>query len=651
MKRFLSQFAVGIATLFATVDLAEAQRREPPGRRSPPEAAPQPGPDIDSFLRCYRAERFPEFVCGVLIARPGRSIERYEAIYAQQFESMFQNIFRHPDVRMRGAGDLKRLLGAEFDGLVAGNNWVLAADQVARKSGAQRLFLIVLVPNGARDDRGRVMYNGSYEVWDADTNRPIASVAFPRPFAGAGPRDAGRQPRGMAGTVNGIARRMIDDYVNFQCGGAVAPPVAPNANPAYVPGSDPVVIDPPSFRPGSANPQPANPVRPAAPAGPAREFEVRFYGDFARRDTSRIVREIRGFPSLRDVIGDPMVDGNTVTMKVRASGDAFGVGEELIYAVFMATGKEATVDLADRRRVDLRVIDPAVARWIGEEHEFNGTFRHRLRTAYREQGQPLIGVLSREVVGQDRNNQGVLVRTGWYWYHLFNRKVWEDVGSPRDYGGEAFMSDLARHLGNVGLRASDAAQVFRVAANPNERENPESAVIEEILMRRGITILADGRGEVSRAPQETQVSFNYRVNRIDNFEILGATTTPARHIDNGGLVGGPWIEEMGEELAAQVIEQMYRRWTQGTDVLQLALVDARTVGEADAIRDGIQNDVLGVDYTAFRALGDAGQIIEIGHKAPRAVDEIRSGLESGRWGLQFRLLEGSTPGLLRLALD
>lgn len=625
--------ALGL-TLHAFTASAAAQASRGPGRGGPPPARAPERADLRAFELCYAAEDFPQLAVAVLIAQPQGRLSQNDALYRDMLENELVRTFNGADVRLVPPTRVAELRGADVDALVAAREWGRAADLIAQGVDAERVFLVTLIPMGA-DARGASRFTGRYALFDTTNDRQIDARNFTAPILGMSNADRGRVPRSLPATVNGLAREIIRGYVENVCAAPARPGTPRESRDAT--GTGGIAVP----GPGIDGPPEEGFV------GPAREVDVRIVGEFDRRDPAEIVRSVRDYEYIKHVIGSPTVTDTgpdrSISMTISAFGDPFLIGDDLSFAIFLATGKDSRVTSADQTAVVLEVLDPARSRWLGATDERNEGVRRALQNAWQRQGRPTIAFVTREVVGQDRN-QATGFTGVWSWFHAIDRELWEDAGEPRDWAGAALANELAGRLLDVGLRAADGAQIFSQFATDQERDDPRN--LEEVLRRRGFSMIANGRGEVSRSPQETDVSFAFDVQSLDSSIIEATSGVVHRYLSRGGNVAVN-TADLGDELAAGLIDRLFNTWTEGLSITSIVLVDDTSVEQSDRIRSAIEASIEGVEYTAFRAIGEDGQIVEVGHRNPAVRDQIRTALTTGEWGETFDIIEGSTDARFR----
>jgi hypothetical protein len=616
---------VGIVLLVTLAVPVAAQRRQPPGAR-PPES-----PDLSAFLECYRADKQPEIAVFAMIAAPSASISDADLFFREAFEAELRRFFSTNTVRLAAGGRDARQMDAQVERLLAERRSAAAADLLGRRLNCSRVFFVTLRPAG-RNAAGATTFNATYDIVDITNDRFIATRAFPRPV----PADT--QERRLAQLSSGVAREMIKDYVANHCGIAAAP-AGRSPTPA-----------PSTSSPAATRPMPGieGPVEEAFLGVPV-EMTVRFAGDLGRRDPLKIAEEITQFEYIESTIGSPRVvntdDESFVELTIRAFGDPFRVGEDVGYGVFLATGKDSVTRTADDSGVLVEVLDPTYTFWVDEDDERNASARLALRNAYQSQGSPTIAVVTREVVGQDRNEETVLAGR-WFWYHTFRRDLWTDNGDIRQFSGEAVANSVKRYLQRVGLDTADAVAEYQNLAEAElpETELRRASTLDTTLRDGGFELIADGKGELSRRDDMVSISYNFNIRSLAARRDLASSLTASRVVPFGDLAAGGFTNEIARELSGQLIESLYQQWSDGVETTSILLPDADTVRESDVIRAYLEESVPGVSFTTFRGVGSQGQLIEVSHRG--AGDAIRQALTTGDAGIRFELTEGSTPNRL-----
>ncbi|MEM1185367.1 MAG: hypothetical protein AAGI53_10255 [Planctomycetota bacterium] len=651
MKTALAQAVLASVVIVGVVADASAQRRTLPSRSQPPTQAPVARVDVDRFLECYRDDRFPKIAVVVWLGAPRSAVSDEDIFFRDSFEADLQGVFQGFDVRMELAAKAAVLDDAENQRLVSGRRWILAADRVAQRLDVERVFFVTLVPLGRNVD-GAGEFSGRYDIINTQTKQAIASRPFPKPITGMAPSDRGRLPKSIGAAVNGVAREMINDYTSNHCG--FQDPVPSEAVPTRVP-----------TREVTRNPPPVAPIRPVPRIdGPAEEdtlgvpmeMTVRVIGELTRRDPAAIREQVRDFEYLRHTIGVPQVrqEGTSryLEMKVSAFGDPFLVGEDVSYGIFLATGKDSFVRRATDDLVVLEILDPAVSRWIGPEDERNRGIRDALRRVYAQQGRPPIAVVTRSVSTTNRwfERQRWQAKTDtWHWYHAFRDDLpSRELGSGL-HAGDAMTRALTRRFANVDLDSANASEVFALNAAPgiSERDLQSPGALERVLRDQGFELIADGRGEVVLSPDGLQTSYGFGVRSIATNVSLASTDTSSRSVSEDDVPAGVPTSEMADELAAQLIDQLFERWADGLETTHLVLVDEPSIAYAEDIQRAV-GSVDGVEYTIMRSLGQSGQIIEIAHRG--AADDIRRALTEGNDSVRFRMTPGSTANRMRIEL-
>lgn len=621
-----------VITFASAVARAQGDRPPPP----PPASPDLPQLPKEDFLCAYDHAKRPQLVIADILDVPGGAATDMQQMLAQQLATAVRSMFEDRTIRMVGAAESDKFRVDPQVIALARRSTGAAAGHVARQVRADFVVLLKLTSSPSR--RGAEAFDLAYEVLDVSFDPPRSlgqDIAF---LEYRDVSDGAERVRINRRFATFIAKRVMDEFIE-EFGGCEA-----------------------------AQTRPANPASPGAPPrqdrGRAGEFALTIIGDIDDWEIPDINKRLSAMPSIDRVLNHRVVNHvpefgsryrqTEIAYQLSAYAESFDVATQFAAAFFMATGKDSRVKSSDRRSAVLEVKNPMYSTWIGRESPANRAARAALRAAYERAGAPPTVILVDEVVGKDFKEETWVVVT-WKWWHAHvawhTVDLWQDVGDPRTFAGEAITRAVVDHISNLGIDVID--DIAGVVADMQheglirEGQDVRASDVDTFLRERfGVRLIIRGNGEVSRRLDQVAVSYNFRGSDPGTRRTVVSTQTAARVVPFGDLAAGRFTNEIGEELAGQIIEDLMKAWSEGRERMQIVIADADTIKRADEIRATIEG-ADGVAYTSFRALGSQGMVIEVTHRG--AGDEIRRALEAA--GLALQAGSSETRLMLRSAAE